>query len=321
MELITSHKTVAISIVTWNSSGEIRDCIKSLENLPETWEIWVVDNNSSDGTASIVENDFPNVKLISNKENVGFAAANNQIIEKTQTDYVLLLNPDTVSKTEELLNLLERIEQNAKIGAIGAQLFDVKGNIQIICEHFPYPGINFIQGLGLYRLFSEEWRQEKILGEFFDHQTEREVEWFIGACMLVRREAINKAGPIPEDYFMFAEAMHWCFLMRQHGFEIWFTPKAKILHKQNQSAKQLPPMWRVEKSTLCKYVFCYGQFGWFKTKFIVLTDFFSYTFGIWRLMFRDPEPEVSKAWKMNRKVVWEAIWMSAEETGKRQRKV
>ena len=106
MEVVHSEKTVAVSIVTWNSAEEISDCLDSLKTLPSTWQVWVVDNNSSDNTVEIIKNDFPNVQLIANKENVGFAAANNQVIKSTKTDYVLLLNPDTISEPSELVRLL-----------------------------------------------------------------------------------------------------------------------------------------------------------------------------------------------------------------------
>jgi hypothetical protein len=313
-----AKKTVAVSIVTWNSAGEIAECLDSLKDLPPNWEIWVVDNQSSDETVEIIRRDFPQVNLIVNAENVGFAVGNNQIIRQTKTDYVLLLNPDTVSEAKELEKLLEIAESNSKIGIVGGQLHDGNGNIQVICEHFPYPWRNFINGMGLYRLFSAEWRRDNLHGEFFDYQREAKVQWIVGAYLLARREAIEKAGLIPEDYFMFAEAMHWCYLMWQNGFEVWFTPESKIIHKMNRSARQLPQMWRVEKSTLCKYVFCYGEFGWLKTKFVEATDFMSYTLGIWRLMFRKPEPVESKTWKMNRRVIWQALKMGSEETAKKQ---
>lgn len=311
-------KTVAISVVTWNSAGEISECLRSFKDLPANWQVWVVDNNSSDETTEIIKRDFPKVNLIANKDNVGFAAANNQVITATDTDYVLLLNPDTVSEPKELFKLLERIDKDTKIGVIGSKLQDEEGNVQVICEHFPYPWLNFINAMGLYRLFSSEWRRDNLLGEFFDYESETKVEWFVGACMLVRREAIEKAGPIPEDYFMFAEAMHWCYLMWKNNYEVWYTGNAKVVHKMNRSGQQLPKMWRIEKSNLCKYVFCYSQFGWAKTKFIELTDFMSLTLGIWRLMFVKPEPYESQTWKMGRKVIWQALKMGPKETAAKQ---
>ena len=315
------QKKIAVSIVTWNSEGEIRECLEAVTKLAPNWEVWVVDNNSSDKTVEIIRNEFPGVTLIANVDNRGFAAANNQVIDATTTDYVLLLNPDTVADADELEKVLALIEADPKIGAIGPQLHDGHGQIQVICDYFPYPSLNFIEAMGLYRFFSVDWKAQNLLGTFFDHKSDRRVEWFVGACMLVRREAINRAGNIPEDYFMFAEAMHWCYLMWKNGFEVVYTAQASIVHKKNRSARQLPPLWRIEKSTLCKYVFCYSQFGWFKTKFIELTDFTSYTLGIWRLMFVKPEPDESKYWKLGRSVIWDAIKMNAEETSKKQLKI
>lgn len=312
------NKTVSISVVTWNSAGEIYECLNSFRDLPANWQVWVVDNNSGDETVEIIKKDFPKINLIVNQENVGFAAANNQVIAATNTDYVLLLNPDTVSEPAELLKLLKTIDEKPKIGVIGSQLHDGQGNVQVICEHFPYPWLNFINAMGLYRLFSQKWRHDNLLGDFFDYESEGKVQWFVGACMMARREAIEKAGPIPEDYFMFAEAMHWCYLMWQNGYEVWYTSQSKVIHKMNRSASQLPKMWRVEKSTLCKYVFCYSQFGWLKTKFIELSDFMSCNLGIWRLMFVKPEPPESQYWKMGRKIIWQALKMGERETAVKQ---
>lgn len=318
MQSKTLEKTVVISIVTWNSGEEISDCLNSFKDLPKTWEVWVVDNNSSDNTVEIVKRDFPNVKLIENKDNLGFAAANNQVITATNTDYVLLINPDTTSEPAELLKLVEKAESNPKIGLIGSQLHDGEGNVQVICEHFPYPWRNFVNQSGLYRFYSADWRAKNLFGDFFDYQSENKVEWFVGACMLARREAINKVGGVPEDYFMFAEAMDWCYLMWQNGYEVWYAGDSKIIHKKNRSGSKLPAMWRVEKSTLCKYVFTYKEFGWLKTKFIILTDLMSCNLGIWRLMFRKPEPPESIWWRMSREVIWKALRMGKTETSKRQ---
>ncbi len=109
----------------------------------------------------------------------------------------------------ELIKLLEKAEANPKIGLIGSQLHDGEGNVQVICEHFPYVGLNLVSQLGLYRFFSKEWCAQNLLGDFFDYHSESKVQWFVGACMLARREAIEKVGAVPEDYFMFADSL-WC---------------------------------------------------------------------------------------------------------------
>lgn len=318
MNLSTKRKKVVISIVTWNSEGEIAECLNSLNGIPEDWEIWVADNNSHDNTVEIVRRDFPNVHLIENKDNLGFAVGNNAIFDRSDSDYLLLLNPDTVSDPIELQKLLDVIESDEKLGIVGGKLHDGNGNVQVICDHFPTISLNFIEQMGAYRFFSNEWNARNLFGTFFDYNKESSVDWILGAFLIVRREAIKVAGNIPEDYFMFAEAMHWCFLMRQHGFEVLYTPKAEIIHKMNRSGRQLPKMWRVEKSLLCKFVFCYSQYGWLHSRLVQLTDLLAYTFGIWRFKFEKPEPDVSKYWRMNREVVWMALKMDQEQTSRRQ---
>ncbi len=318
MKTNQSNKTVAVSIVTWNSAEEIGECLDSLKDLPPNWQVWVVDNDSSDKTVEIIKRDFPEVNLVVNPENIGFAAANNQVIVTTKTDYVLLLNPDTISETAELEKLLEIAKKILKSELLAENFTMETAILKSFANIFRIRGEILSMQLGCIGFFRRNGGSDKLLGEFFDYESEGKVQWFVGAFMLAKREAIEKAGLVPEDYFMFAEAMHWCYLMWQNGYQVWYTNRVKIIHKMNRSAGQLPQAWRVEKSTLCKYVFCYGEFGWLKTKFIELTDFMSYTLGIWRLMFRKPEPLESKSWKMSRKVIWQALKMGKKETAKKQ---
>lgn len=306
-------RSVTISIVTWNSAGDIRDCLQPLADLPENCEVWVADNDSSDETVEIIRREFPFVRLIANKENLGFAAANNQIILQADTDYVLLLNPDSEMTAAELAKAVEVIEQNPHIGLLGVQLRNDDGTVQTTCDHFPTPWINFLENIGLYRLFSAKWREEKMAGEYFDHQKARRVDWLKGAFMLARREAVEKAGGVPEDYFMFTEDMDWCHRIAKNGFEVWFSPAAVAVHKKNRSAGQLPSVWRLEKSNLGKYLFCFRNYGALATRFVQITDLIGFTLGIWRLALRQPEPVASIEWKMFRESAWKALRMNERE--------
>src|SRR5688500_8286035 len=108
---MTKKKSLTISIVTWNSENEIADCLKSLEAAPADWEIWVADNLSADNTVKVIRENFPRVKIIENRENLGFAAGNNQIFKRTDSDFVLLLNPDTVASVETIESAIEEIEK------------------------------------------------------------------------------------------------------------------------------------------------------------------------------------------------------------------
>jgi GT2 family glycosyltransferase len=310
---IKKMPTVAITIVTWNSAGEIRDCLKSLADLPKNWEVWVVDNNSSDDTVKIVANEFPFVKLVANSDNKGFAEANNQAINQTNSDYVLVLNPDTEASADGLEKSLEIIEADEKIGILGVKLVNDDGSLQTTCFHYPTVWKNFVDALGLFRLNSKEKNVEMFAGEFFDHSVARNVDWVKGAFMLVRREAINKAGAIPEDYFMFAEDLDFCRQIAQNGYEIRFSPEVLIKHKSNKSAGQLPSTWRVERTTLSKYLFCLKNFGWFQGRLIQLTDWFGVNYKIFRRSLKDSNSTDIKEWKMARTEIFKSLFMSRNQ--------
>ncbi len=305
--------TVSISIVTWNSAEDIRDCLSLLADLPNNWEVWVIDNNSSDKTVEIVRQEFPFVKLLANTDNKGFAEANNQAINQTNSEYVLLLNPDTQADPEALTKSLKIIEENPHIGMLGIKLCNDDGTLQTTCFHFPTFWKNFIDSIGLQRLYSKERIEEMFAGEYFRHDRMRRVDWVKGAFMLVRREAIGKAGAVPEDYFMFAEDLDFCWQISESGFEIWFSPLVSIKHKSNKSAGQLPSTWRVERTTLSKYLFCLKNFGWVKGRLIQLTDLLGVNYKILRRSLQDSKSLEIKEWKMARREIFKSILMSRKQ--------
>jgi GT2 family glycosyltransferase len=302
--------SVSISIVTWNSAEEIRGCLSGLADLPANWEVCVVDNKSSDNTGEIVKNEFPFVRLIANTDNKGFAEANNQAILSSDSDYVLLLNPDTEATAEGLAKALDIIEENPQIGMLGVRLVNDDGSLQTTCFHYPTFWKNFIDTFGLYRLFSKEKNMEMFAGEFFEHTEARKVDWVKGAFMLVRREVIEKAGAVPEDYFMFAEDLDFCWQTAQKGYEIWFSPEVSVKHKSNKSAGQLPSGWRVERTTFSKYLFCLKNFGWLTGRLIQLTDLIGVNYKILRRSLQDAGSLDIKEWKMARKEIFKSLFMS-----------
>jgi GT2 family glycosyltransferase len=315
--MVKKMPTVAVSIVTWNSAAEIGDCLRSLEELPANWEVWAVDNNSADTTVEFIGNEFPWVKLIANLDNKGFAEANNQVIDRTATDYVLLLNPDTQATVEGLEKALDIIEENSRIGLLGVKLCNDDGSLQTTCFHFPTVWKNFVDALGLHRIYSRERLAEIFASDFFAHDRFRRVDWVKGAFMLVRRAAIEKAGAVPEDYFMFAEDLDFCWQVAHSGFEIWFSPEASVIHKSNKSAGQLPSNWRVERTTLSKYLFCFKNFGALKTRFIQLTDLVGINYNIFRRSLKDSQSPEIKAWQMSRREIFKSIFMSRQAIEKK----
>lgn len=311
--IVKKLPTIAVSIVTWNSASEIAECLRSLENLPANWQVWVVDNNSADDTIEIVKREFPFVNLIANADNRGFAEANNQVINQTETDYVLLLNPDTLATVEGLEKSLEIIGENPNVGLLGVRLCNGDGSLQTTCFHFPTFWKNAVDSVGLQRFYKRERLVEMFAGEFFAHDVARKVDWVMGAFMLVRREAIKRAGALPEDYFMFAEDLDFCWQISKSGYEILFSPEVTILHKSNKSAGQLPSAWRVERTTLSKYLFCLKNFGFLKGRLIQITDFIGVNYKIFRRRLKDKNSSDIQEWKMFRKEIFKSIFMSRKQ--------
>jgi N-acetylglucosaminyl-diphospho-decaprenol L-rhamnosyltransferase len=162
----------------------------------------------------------------------------------------------------------------------------------------------------LQRLYEREKIVEMFAGDWFAHDVSRKVDWVKGAFMLTRREAIKKAGTVPEDYFMFAEDLDFCWQIAQSGYEIRFSPEVSVIHKSNKSAGQLPSTWRVERTTLSKYLFCLKNFGFLKARFIQFTDLFGVNYKIFRRALKDKNSSDIQEWKMFRKQIFKSLFMS-----------
>jgi len=305
--------SVAIAIVTWNSAKEIAECLAPLQTLPENWEVWVADNASTDETVELIRNQFPKVKLIANQENRGFAEGCNLIARQTASEFILFLNPDSIAGKKDLEKSLAEISEKPEVGILGVKLSDENGALQKSCYKFPTVFNSFVEKLGLYRLLSESQRGEYLLGDFFDHQASREVDWLYGAFMLVRRAAFEKVGGIPEDYFLFAEDLDFCFRVKQAGCKVWFCAEAEIVHKGNQSAGQLPPAWRIERTVLSNYAFCFIHFGWLKTRSIQLLDLIGNFMETAIAKVRKPDSAFIKESKIYRTFIKKALKMSKSE--------
>lgn len=305
--------TVAIAIVTWNSAGEIGKCLEPLQKLSENWEVWVADNDSKDETVEIIRREFPRVNLIANRENLGFAEGCNQIINRTKTDFVLLLNPDAIAQADTLEAMLEEFAPQKEVGAWAVKIQNEDGSLQKNCYPFPTLKKNTIDSLGLYRFFGAKWREDNLYSDFFDHEAEKHVDWLLGAFVLVRREVLDIIKGVPEDYFLFAEDLDLCWQIQKAGYKIAYSPKFTVVHASNKSAGQLPSEWRVERTILSKYAFCYKNFGALQTKLIQLVDFIGTNVGIMLLSVKQPKAEQIKIWKMDRKFIWKGLKLSRKD--------
>ena len=242
MALSMDSPRLSIIIVNWNTRELLAGCLRSIEasqssifNLQSSIEVFVVDNASADGSAALVRERFPRVKLIENAENVGFARANNQGIALATGRYVLLLNPDTVVHPGALETMGAFMDTQPAAGACGARLLNADGSLQPACHPMLTPGREFWRLIFLDRL----WACATYRMGQWDAITPRRVEVIKGACLLLRRKALDQVGVLDESYFMYTEEVDLCYRLAQAGWELWYVPAAAITHFGEASSRQV----------------------------------------------------------------------------------
>jgi GT2 family glycosyltransferase len=229
---------ISIIIVSWNTARFLENCLDSLLATPPTApvEIWVVDNASTDDSPRMVREKFPQVHLIENRENAGFARANNQAIQRCMGKYVLLLNPDTLVKSGALQALVDFLEKTPEAGAAGARILNPDGSLQI--SSWPRPTLS----RELWRLFhldSLSPYAEYPLTKWKTNQAQ-EVDLLLGACLLLRKDVLDQVGLLDENYFMYSEEIDLCFRMQRAGWHLFWVAHAQVVHFGGQSTQQVP---------------------------------------------------------------------------------
>ena len=233
---------LSIIIVSWNVKDDLLRCLSSLQdNAPCTsFEVILVDNMSTDETVNTVRRQYPEVTIVENTENKGFAKANNQGMDCCNGEYVLLLNPDTVVHAGSLDLLIKFLDDNPDVGACGPKLLNDDGSPQASVRKFPtFRGVLYTHTvcrlLGLFRAKHREW----MMRDFgYDRQTD--VDQIMGAAMMVRKSVIEEIGPLDTDFFMYFEEVDWCYRIKQAGWRIVFLPDAVITHLGGRSSSQVP---------------------------------------------------------------------------------
>jgi len=225
---------MSIVIVNWNTEALLRQCLASiLAHPPEgDYEVVVVDNASTDGSVAMVRDEFPSVTLLANEKNVGFAAGNNLAMEASTADMVLLLNSDTVVRPGALETLRQFMERHPEAGAAGARLLNPDGSLQPSC--FPLPTL-LSEGMHLFHL---DHRRRRVMHEW-DVSQPRRVDVLLGACMLLRREAVAQVGLLDEGYFMYSEEVDYCRRLQEAGWALYWVPEAEVVHYGGQSTRQV----------------------------------------------------------------------------------
>jgi len=223
---------ISTIIVNYNAGELLRACVDSLLNCPLKIEIIVVDNASADNSLDALAG-LPNVKIVQNTANLGFAAACNQGVGHSSAPILLFLNPDCTFKPGALINLFEIMSKGQQVGMVGGFLVNLDDTEQPGGRRaIPTPWRSFVRAFGLSR-FADRWP-----GLFYDFHLHREplpetpieVEAISGACMMVRRDVMQDVGQWDEGYFLHCEDLDWCMRFRQKGWKILFVPNAKITH-------------------------------------------------------------------------------------------
>ena len=231
---------VSIVIVTWNSSGLIGECLDSIyiHKGKLKFEVLVVDNDSRDATKDIIREFYPQVIVIENKENSGYAKANNQGIQCSLGKYILLLNPDTRLKDNALLDLFLFMEHHPEAGAAGPQLLNQDGSIQSSCREFPGFSTLISEILGLSYLFPKSKSFARWRMGYFDHDSLREVDQPMGSALMLRRKALNQVGLMDESFVMFFNDVDLCYRLKKANWKIYFYPEAKAYHLLGASTRK-----------------------------------------------------------------------------------
>ena len=249
---------LSIIIVNYNSKNVLRDCLLSIKNqsVPFNFEVFVIDNASSESMAEL-ESSFPQLNFIYNDKNIGFAAANNIGIRRSRGKFILLLNPDTIINENSFQSMINYLANHNNVGIVGCKIFNAEGEIERSTHSFPSLLKEFAHAneflktiVGYESKFADLLKKifrAKSLESYWEHNSVKEVDHVTGACMMVKREAMEKAGLLDEAFFLYNEEVEWSLRIKKAGYKSVFIPDSNIIHLFGHSTKQ-----KVQKQTYNK---------------------------------------------------------------------
>jgi GT2 family glycosyltransferase len=231
-EAASSRPLLSVIIISYNTRDMTLECLRVLEAELSasslSAEVWVVDNASSDGSVDAIGEAFPQVRVIANTANTGFGAANNQAMRQANGEYFLLLNSDAFPRPGALAALVEYSKQHPEAGVVGPRLLNADGSLQRSCWKFPSPARAWLENVGIVAAVPNH----PVLGDYsrWEHDTQRNVDFVIGACMLLPRAVYERVGGFDERFFMYSEESDWQRRIHDAGWQVAFTPSAEVTH-------------------------------------------------------------------------------------------
>ena len=234
---------LSIIIVNWNVEEYLRGCLSSLwaerQRKPGLeMEVLVIDNASRDNSRAMLKEEFRWVRLIPNEENRGFTAACNQGIASCQGRYILLLNPDTEVKENSLLTMVEYMGRHRDVAALGPKLLNHDSTVQSSRRRFPSLATALIESTPFQRWLPNLPLLRRFYCQDMSNDEVQDVDWLVGACLLLRREALDSVGPLDERFFMYSEELDWCYRAKAEGWRVVYIPSARVVHHYGRSSAQ-----------------------------------------------------------------------------------
>lgn len=286
---------VSIILVSYNTKELTRNCIKSIYEKAQglKYDIWLIDNASSDGSQEMIKEEFPDVKLIESSENLGFGRANNLAIKQSEAKYMFLLNTDTVLVNNAVKILFDFMEkpENSDVGGCGGQLYNSDMSLQDSVGEFDTLeklrkkalGSDFNRTMFRFKhIFKTKIKNQKETQEnrSYIFSLDYEPDFIIGADLMLRKSALDQAGVFDDSFFVFGEEAELCFRLKKNGFRIKFVPKSSIIHFGGASSSKSNNQVKVEKmvldGTILFYKLCYGVDAAKKAKFYYILYYLRY---------------------------------------------
>jgi GT2 family glycosyltransferase len=241
---------ITLIVVHRNGPELLRACLASLPDACQgiSWEAIVVDNGSTDASPELVRTEFPDVKLIANPDNRGFTRANNQGIGIARGRYITLLNNDTISTPGCFAEAVRALDARPDIGAAGLKLLNPDGSRQHSCRRFPsFQQALFSRESLLTRLFPNNPYSAGYLMSDLEEDRIQDVDWVSGACLITRREVVDRIGGLDERFFMYSEDVDFCLRVWQAGWHVAYLPVSTVVHFIGQTSSRFPFMPIVER--------------------------------------------------------------------------
>lgn len=231
---------VSIVIISWKMKNLLQRCLQTIYQFTKdiSFEIIVIDNNSLDGTSEMIEENFPDIKLIKNPENRGVAPARNQGIRETKGKYILILDADMELIDNSIKHLYNFMEKNSEAGIVGCKLVDKDFNLQFSCKRFPtllaflFRRLEWIDAVKNSKTLKIHTMQD------WDHNSIKEVDYLIGACQFFRKDVINKIGKYDDNIFYGPEDLDFCLRIWKAGWKVYYYPFTQIIHHEQRITKK-----------------------------------------------------------------------------------